>query len=161
MMNCRGMGAVTKKAKGKKIPGKLKGYAQGTGISGYKPTNSWANDKFRMVTPNVKDQPLSDAARAAMREKAKQYEAASAAKQHLRFYESKTKGPNVRNTGGGGGMGIISGGAMARGMPTSGLPDKKGVITVEETGMKRGGKVKFKKKAKAKMVKRKMKGKSC
>ena len=45
--------------------------------------------------------------------------------------------------GGGGGMGITSGGAMFRGMPTSGLPDtKKGVITVEETGMKRGGSVK-------------------
>jgi hypothetical protein len=36
MMNCRGMGAVTKKgnkpkvmAKGKKVPGKLKGYAEG------------------------------------------------------------------------------------------------------------------------------------
>ena len=47
------------------------------------------------------------------------------------------------SSGGGGGMGITSGGAMARGMPTSGLPDtKKGVITVEETGMKRGGSVK-------------------
>ena len=45
----------------------------------------------------------------------------------------------------GGGMGIGSGGAMARGMPTSGLPDKRGSITVEEMedtgGMKRGGKV--------------------
>ncbi len=36
MMNCRGMGAVTKKgnkpkvmAKGKKVPGKIKGYAEG------------------------------------------------------------------------------------------------------------------------------------
>lgn len=37
MMNCRGMGAVTKKgnkpqvmAKGKKVPGKIKGYAMGS-----------------------------------------------------------------------------------------------------------------------------------
>jgi len=52
----------------------------------------------------------------------------------------------------GGGMGITSGGAMARGMPTSGLPDKRGSITVEEMedtgGMKRGGSVKGKKIAK-------------
>jgi len=51
----------------------------------------------------------------------------------------------------GGGMGIGSGGAMARGMPTSGLPDKRGSITVEEmegAGYKRGGSVKGKKIAK-------------
>ena len=55
--------------------------------------------------------------------------------------------PPAPSRGGGGGMGIISGGAMARGMPTSGLPAKRGSITVEETedvGYKRGGSVKGK-----------------
>lgn len=49
---------------------------------------------------------------------------------------------------GGGGTGITSGGAMARGMLTSGLPDaRRGKVTVEEleepvgSGMKRGGRV--------------------
>lgn len=57
--------------------------------------------------------------------------------------------------GGGGGMGITSGGAMARGMPTSGLPalpDTRGTYTITELpetgGMKRGGSVKGKKIAK-------------
>jgi len=52
------------------------------------------------------------------------------------------------SSGGGGGTGVTSGGAMARGMPTSGLPDRRGKVTVEEVedtgGMKRGGSVKGK-----------------
>lgn len=56
--------------------------------------------------------------------------------------------PAPSRGGSGGGMGIISGGAMARGMPTSGLPDRRGSVTVEEMedtgGMKRGGSVKGK-----------------
>ena len=53
--------------------------------------------------------------------------------------------PPAPSRGGGGGMGVTSGGAMARGMPTSSLPEKRGTVTVEETedtGMRRGGRVK-------------------
>jgi hypothetical protein len=80
-------------------------------------------------------------------EQAKQQQAARNAarkKPTVTVEEVPTPAPAPAPRGGAGGMGITSGGAMFRGMPSSGLPDtRRGSITVieePEQGMKKGGK---------------------
>lgn len=95
--------------------------------------------------PNAKYDPAYDPRYAEQAKKAQAAKNAARKKPTVTVEQVPDKGAPSR----GGGSGISSGGAMARGMPMSGLPDtRRGSVTVEETeeqGYRRGGSVKSRK----------------
>lgn len=100
--------------------------------------------------PNVAYNPAYDPRYAEQAKKAQAARNAARKKPTVTVEEVPDKGSSSSGGGDGGvsGIGITSGGALARGMPTSGLPDtRRGKVTVEETeeGYRRGGSVQSKK----------------
>ncbi len=97
--------------------------------------------------PNVAYNPAYDPRYAEQAKKAQAAKNAARKKPTVTVQQVPDTGAPAPSRGGSG-TGIGSGGAMARGMPTSGLPSKRGSVAIEEIeeqGYKRGGSVQSKK----------------